>query len=107
MQRNKHEAVSRWEHAAHLYAEIDEREGHARCLQHLGSAEVSEGNLDAALELLEQSKLLRTSDSEILTEYLDAARRTSELPVVAADPPYLKAGTWLKRTFRRFVGGFK
>jgi tetratricopeptide (TPR) repeat protein len=107
MQRNKHEAVSRWEHAAHLYAEIDEREGHARCLQHLGSAEVSEGNLDAALELLEQSKLLRTSDSEILTEYLDAARRTSELPVVPADPPYLKAGTWLKRTFRRFVGGVK
>ncbi|HEY3556932.1 MAG TPA: hypothetical protein VGL05_05705 [Kribbella sp.] len=107
MQRNRHEAVSRWEHAAHLYAEIDEREGHARCLQHLGSAEVRAGNLDAALELLEQSKLLRTTDSEILTKYLDAARRTSELPVVAPDPPYRKAGTWLKRAFRRFVGGLK
>ncbi|HZX05257.1 hypothetical protein, partial [Kribbella sp.] len=107
MQRNRHEAVGRWEHAAHLYAEIDEREGHARCLQHLGSAEVAAGNLEAALLLLEQSQLLRTSESEILTKYLDAARRTSDLPVVVDDPPHRKAGTWLKRAFRRFVGGFK
>ncbi|GAA3140503.1 tetratricopeptide (TPR) repeat protein [Kribbella aluminosa] len=107
MQRNRHEAVGRWEHAAHLYAEIDEGEGHARCLQHLGSAEVTAGNLEAALVLLEQSQLLRTSESELLTKYLDAARRTSDLPAVAEDPPHRKAGTWLKRAFRRFVGGLK
>jgi tetratricopeptide (TPR) repeat protein len=107
MQRNRHEAASRWKHAADLYAEIDEREGHARCLQHLGSAEVIDGNREAALLLLEQSRLLRTSESEILTRYLDAAHRIADVPVVADDPPYVKAGTWLKRTFRRFVGGLK
>ncbi|NUS00109.1 MAG: hypothetical protein HOV67_33230, partial [Kribbellaceae bacterium] len=107
MQRNRHEAVSRWEHAAHLYAEIDEREGHARCLQHLGSAEVVAGNREAALLLLEQSKLLRTTDSEILTRYLDAAQRIADVPEVAEDPPHRKAGTWLKRALRRFVGGLK
>ncbi|NIK56174.1 tetratricopeptide repeat protein [Kribbella shirazensis] len=107
MQRNPHEAISRWKHAAHLYAEIDEREGHARCLQHLGSAHVVDGDLDAALELLEQSALLRTSESEILTRYLDAARKTSEPPVVDDDPPRRTPVTWLKRAFRRFVGGLK
>jgi tetratricopeptide (TPR) repeat protein len=104
MQRNPHEATSRWEHAAHLYAEIDEREGHARCLQHLGSAAVVDGRLDAAVELLEQSALLRTSESEILTKYLDAARRTSELPVVADDPPRRKAAHWFRRLFGRLFG---
>lgn len=110
MRRNQHEAGSRWEHAAHLYAEIDEREGHARCLQHLGSAAVIADELDTALELLERSATLRTSDSEILTKYLDAARRTSELPVVADDPPRRTAVNGLMRllrTVRRFVGGLK
>lgn len=101
MQRNPHEASSRWEQAAHLYAEIDEREGHGRCLQHLGSAEVTAGRLDTALELLEQSALLRTSRSEILTKYLDAARQTTDPPVVADDPPRRTAAHWLKRFFRR------
>ncbi|MFD7156670.1 hypothetical protein ACFV9C_18870 [Kribbella sp. NPDC059898] len=107
MQRNRHEAVSRWEHAADLYAEIDEREGHARCLQHLGSAEVAAGNRETALLLLEQSRELRTSESEILTRYLDAAQRIADVPEVDDDPPHRKAGTWLKRAFRRFVGGLK
>jgi tetratricopeptide (TPR) repeat protein len=101
MQRNRHEATSRWEQAAHLYAEIDEREGHGRCLQHLGSAAVDAGHLDTALELLEQSAVLRTSESEILTKYLDAARQTTEPPVVADDPPHRTAAHWLKRLFRR------
>jgi hypothetical protein len=35
---NPREAVAWWQEAEHLYAEIDEREGQARCLQHLGSA---------------------------------------------------------------------
>ncbi|MET9313924.1 hypothetical protein ABZX12_19090 [Kribbella sp. NPDC003505] len=107
MRRNPHEAGSRWEHAAHLYAEVDERDGHARCLQHLGSAAVIAGDLDKALDLLEQSSMLRTSESEILTKYLDAARRTSELPVVADDPPRRTPRTWLRRALRRFVGGLK
>ncbi|GAA1551314.1 hypothetical protein GCM10009804_05010 [Kribbella hippodromi] len=108
MQRSEHEARSRWEHAAHLYAEVDEPEGRARCLQHLGSAEVADGRLDAALELLEESAQLRTSDSELLAEYLDAARRTASPPLVAADHPGRTPMTWLKRrlrTFKRFVGG--
>ncbi|MEV0791771.1 hypothetical protein [Kribbella sp. NPDC050459] len=107
MRRNPHEAGSRWEHAAHLYAEVDERDGHARCLQHLGSAAVIAGDLDKALDLLEQSSMLRASESEILTKYLDAARRTSELPVVPDDPPRRTPRTWLRRAFRRFVGGLK
>ena len=107
MRRNPHEAGSRWEHAAHLYAEVDERDGHARCLQHLGSAAVIAGDLDKALDLLEQSSMLRTSESEILTKYLDAARRTSELPVVPDDPPRRTPRTWLRRALRRFVGGLK
>ncbi|HEY9335898.1 MAG TPA: hypothetical protein VIQ79_15800 [Kribbella sp.] len=107
MRRNPHEAGSRWEHAAHLYAEVDERDGHARCLQHLGSAAVIAGDLDKALDLLEQSSMLRASESEILTKYLDAARRTSELPVVPDDPPRRTPRTWLRRALRRFVGGLK
>jgi tetratricopeptide (TPR) repeat protein len=103
MQRNRHEAVSRWDHAAHLYAEIDEREGHARCLQHLGSAEVVAGRLSEALELLEQSALLRRTESEILVKYLDAARQTSGLPVVADDVPHRTAG-WLQRLVRSLKG---
>ncbi|MER7251676.1 hypothetical protein [Kribbella sp. NPDC000426] len=103
MQRNPHEAVSRWDHAAHLYAEIDEREGHARCLQHLGSAEVTAGRLSAGLELLEQSALLRTSESEILTKYLEAARQTTQLPVVADDVPRRTTG-WMKRVLRSLKG---
>jgi hypothetical protein len=97
MQRNPHEAVSRWDHAAHLYAEIDEREGHARCLQHLGSAKVTAGRLTAGLELLEQSAMLRTSESQILTKYLEAARQTAAMPVVADDPARRPAVNWLKR----------
>jgi hypothetical protein len=103
MQDNKHEAVSRWDHAAHLYAEIDEREGHARCLQHLGSAEVVAGHLSDALELLEQSAMLRRTESEILVKYLDAARQTSELPVVADDAPR-RTASWLKRLVRSLKG---
>jgi len=100
MQRSPHEAKRWWEHAAHLYAEIDEREGRARCLQHLGSAEVAAGNLDAAVELLEQSAMLRGSESELLTKYLAAARRTSEPPPVPLDPPH-PAVHWLTRRLNR------
>jgi tetratricopeptide (TPR) repeat protein len=103
MQRNPHEAVSRWDHAAHLYAEIDEREGHARCLQHLGSAEVVAGRMTTAVELLEQSAMLRRTESEILVKYLDAARQTSDVPVVTDDAPR-RTATWLRRRLRSLKG---
>ncbi|HET6987744.1 MAG TPA: hypothetical protein VFI00_14060 [Kribbella sp.] len=102
MQRSPHEAKRWWEHAEHLYAEIDEREGRARCLQHLGSAEVAAGRLKPAVELLEQSALLRTSESEVLTKYLDAARQTTEPPVVSDDAPHHTAVSWLSRRLKRF-----
>jgi hypothetical protein len=105
MQRSPHEAKRWWEHAAHLYAEIDEREGRARCLQHLGSAEVAAGNLDAAVELLEQSAMLRGSEGELLTKYLAAARRTSEPPPVPLDPPH-PAVHWFTRRLNRFRNYF-
>lgn len=106
MQRSPHEAKRWWEHAEHLYAEIDEREGRARCLQHLGSAEVAGRRLKAAVELLEQSALLRMSESEILTKYLDAARQTSEPPVVPDDVPRRAAVSWLSRRLKRFQSSF-
>ncbi|HEY4572019.1 MAG TPA: hypothetical protein VIH10_21255 [Kribbella sp.] len=101
MQRSPHEARRWWEHAAHLYAEIDEREGRARCLQHLGSADVAAGRLASARELLEQSELLRTSESELLTKYLDAARQAVDPPVVIEEPPRRTATDWLKRLVKR------
>ncbi|MEU4287059.1 hypothetical protein AB0E63_02455 [Kribbella sp. NPDC026596] len=104
MQRSPHEAKRWWEHAAHLYAEIDEREGRARCLQHLGSAEVAAGHLQPAVELLEQSALLRTSESELLTKYLEAARETAQLPVVPDDTPRHLAVNWLTRSLNRLRG---
>jgi hypothetical protein len=96
MQGNPREAKRWWDHAAHLYAEVDEREGRARCLQHLGSAEVVAGRLASAREYLEQSAMLRTSDSEFLTKYLAAAKQTSDAPVVADYSPG-RTTSWLKR----------
>ncbi|MEV5962918.1 hypothetical protein AB0L70_14215 [Kribbella sp. NPDC051952] len=103
MKRSPHEAKRWWEHAAHLYAEIDEREGRARCLQHLGSAEVTAGNLQDAQVLLEQSALLRTSPSPLLTTYLEAARQTKAPPLITDDPPHHRATTWLRRLRNYFT----
>jgi tetratricopeptide (TPR) repeat protein len=96
MQRSPHEAKGWWEHAEHLYAEIDEREGRARCLQHLGSAEVVAEDLDEARKLLERSALLRQSESELLTKYLEAARQTGKPPEVDPDPVPTDGG-WFRR----------
>jgi hypothetical protein len=101
MQRSPHEAKRWWQHAEHLYAEIDEREGRARCLQHLGSAEVAAGRLDRARELLEQSALLRGAESEILTKYLEAARETADPPRVPDEGPHLAAVSWFRRLLTR------
>ena len=106
MQRSPHEAKRWWQHAEHLYAEVDEREGRARCLQHLGSAEVAAGRLRSARELLEQSALLRTSESEILARYLEAARETAAPPVVAEDAGHRVAVSWLTRRLNRIRNHF-
>ncbi|TDU90580.1 hypothetical protein EV138_4172 [Kribbella voronezhensis] len=104
MQRSPHEARQWWEHAEHLYAEIDEREGRARCLQHLGSAAVLMGELDRARELLEQSALLRGGASEdhpLLLKYLTAAH-DGDVPLIIDETPHRSPTTWLRRLLRRF-----
>jgi tetratricopeptide (TPR) repeat protein len=108
MQRSPHEAKGWWQHAEHLYAEIDEREGRARCLQHLGSAELVAGELDEARKLLERSALLRESESELLTTYLEAARQTGKPPEVGPDPDPALDGNWIRRLLtklRKHFGG--
>ena len=105
MQRSPHEARRWWQHAEHLYAEIDEREGRARCLQHLGSAEVVAGRLSKARELLEQSALLRgdPDDHSTLAKYLEAARETGEVPVVTEEGPRQAAVGWVRRLIERWA----
>jgi tetratricopeptide (TPR) repeat protein len=105
MQRSPHEARRWWQHAEHLYAEIDEREGRARCLQHLGSAEVVAGRLSKARELLEQSALLRgdPDDHPTLAKYLEAARETGEVPVVTEEGPRQAAVGWVRRLIERWM----
>jgi hypothetical protein len=106
MQRSPHEARHWWEHAEHLYAEIDEREGRARCLQHLGSAAVLTGQLDKARDLLEQSALLRGGVSDeypLLMKYLSAAN-DGEVPVVADESPQRAAANWVRRLLGRLRG---
>ncbi|WP_433162868.1 hypothetical protein [Kribbella sp. CA-247076] len=107
MQRSPVEAENWWRHAEHLYAEIDEREGRARCLQHLGSAAVVAGRLDDARELLEQGAMLRQSESDLLTKYLHAARRTGEPPVVVEDERGHVAVSWIRRRLARLRGHFR
>ncbi|TDD30803.1 hypothetical protein E1218_00370 [Kribbella turkmenica] len=107
MLRSPVEARTWWQHAEHLYAEIDEREGRARCLQHLGSAAVVAGELDDAKTLLEQSAMLRQSDSALLAEYLEAARRTGEPPVVADDERGRVAVSRLQRSLARLRDHFR
>lgn len=99
MQRSPLEAKRWWQHAEHLYSEVDEREGRARCLQHLGSAEVVANRPDNALAYLEQSAELRNGDTAhpILTRYLKAARESTAPPTVAEDPPHKAATNWLRR----------
>lgn len=105
MQRSPQEAKRWWQQAEHLYAEVDEPEGRARCLQHLGSAEVVAGRLDNALAYLEQSADLRNGDSghPLLTRYLKAARTPGSPPTITEDPPHRAATTWLRRKLTRWL----
>ena len=86
MQGNPDQAVLWWRQAQCRYAEVEECEGAARCLQHLGSAALSTGGCLAALALLEDSAKLRggTQGHEVLESYLAQARsQVSE----GAEPP--------------------
>jgi hypothetical protein len=109
MQRNPRGATGWWQQAEHLYAEIDEREGRARCLQHLGSAELVAGRAEKARELLELSELLRGGNAghPILTEYLQAAREAGHAPVLLEEHPRVGVGGFrrqLVRLWHRWIG---
>ena len=104
MQRNPQEAKKWWQQAEHLYSEIDELEGQARCLQHLGSAEVVAGRLDNARAILEQSATPRDADSShpILTKYLRATRDpTDPQPAFPEDSPG-HTPSWLHHLLKRW-----
>ena len=105
MQRSPHEAKRWWQHAEHLYAEIDEYEGLARCLQHLGSAEVVAGRLTKGRELLELSASLRGGEAghAVLEKYLKAARETGEAPEIPDEGPRRVAVGWIRRLIDRWL----
>ncbi|WP_020387978.1 hypothetical protein [Kribbella catacumbae] len=104
MQRSPREAKRWWQQAEHLYSEVDEQEGRARCLQHLGSAEVVGKRLDNARAFLEQSADLRGSESghPVLTRYLKAARESTDPPPVPDEAPHRTAASWLRRKLARW-----
>jgi len=104
MLKNPDGAKGWWEHAEHLYAEIEEREGQARCLQHLGSAEVVAGRLDEAKNLLEHSAAWRGYESPTLAKYLAAARKIAATPEVADEGPRGRLATgWIRRLIDRWL----
>jgi tetratricopeptide (TPR) repeat protein len=105
MQRSPQEAKKWWQQAEHLYSEVDEHEGRARCLQHLGSAEVVAKRLDNARVFLEQSAELRGGGTghPILNRYLKAARESGEPPPVPDEAPHRTATNWLRRKLSRWL----
>lgn len=105
MQRSPKEAMRWWRQAAHLYSEVDEPEGRARCLQHLGSAEVVAQRLDNARAYLEQSADLRGGETghPLLTRYLKAARATGEPPPPPEAPPPTSPATWLRQKLTHWL----
>ncbi|WP_328330011.1 hypothetical protein OHA70_07615 [Kribbella sp. NBC_00382] len=105
MQRSPKEAMRWWRQAAHLYSEVDEPEGRARCLQHLGSAEVVAQRLDNARAYLEQSAALRGTETghPLLTRYLKAARTSGEPSPTPEDPPNRSTTNWLRQKLTRWL----
>ncbi|MEV6410756.1 hypothetical protein [Kribbella sp. NPDC051718] len=103
MQRSPKEAKRWWREAANLYTEVDEPEGRARCLQHLGSAELAANLPDNARVFLEQSADLRggTTGHPLLTRYLKAARDSAEQPPPPDPPPHRTPTTWLRQQLTR------
>jgi len=104
LQRSPQEAKRWWQQAEHLYSEVDEPEGRARCLQHLGSAEVVANRLDNARAFLEQSADLRADPSvhPLLTHYLKASREPGDSPPTPDERPRRTPATWLRRKLSRW-----
>jgi tetratricopeptide (TPR) repeat protein len=79
MQGNRPQAEAWWNEAMRLYADIEDREGRGRCLQHLGSAALVRGDAATAVRLLEESVRLRGDVAgQLAARYLAAARRRLE-----------------------------
>jgi tetratricopeptide (TPR) repeat protein len=74
-QGNRPQAAAWWGEATRLYADVADREGHGRCLQHEGSAALAGGNPGRALALLEESTRLRGRTSDLAMRYLAEAGR--------------------------------
>ncbi len=89
LQGNPDGAKRWWRQAEQRYADIDERVGRARCLQHLGAAAFTAGSPARALTLLEASAALRggAAGHEVLEHYLTSARAQVTGPAEAAPPP--------------------
>ena len=89
LQGHHEEATGWWWQAEQHHADIDERVGRARCLQHLGAAALADGDATTALALLERSALLRgdTTEREVLDHYLAEARATLRPPASAPHRP--------------------
>ncbi|HSV67759.1 MAG TPA: hypothetical protein VLJ59_17905 [Mycobacteriales bacterium] len=93
-QDNVREAVAWWQAAERLYADIDEREGRGRCLQHLGSAALANGVVAGLLRrdgesgqavatrLLKESARLRggAEGHQVLQSYLTMAQDGASRP---------------------------
>ena len=109
MQDNPPQAVAWWREAMRLYTDIDEREGRARCLQHLGSAALVGGDPAGARDLLEESARLRGRTGAVAARYLAEARERLGEPAPAPSRDARKqrrAGllALLGRLRRRLVG---
>lgn len=104
MQRNPKEAKQCWKNAEHLYSEIGETEGQARCLQHLGSADLVANLHDEARKHLEKSATLRGGEAghPTLTRYLEAAR-ASTTPSADDTPPPKTTKSRLHRLLTRWL----
>jgi tetratricopeptide (TPR) repeat protein len=74
MQGNRPQAEAWWNEAMRLYADIDDRQGRGRCLQHLGSAAQARGDAATAVPLLEESIRLRDGAGQLAARYLAVAR---------------------------------
>lgn len=104
MRQSSQEAIAWWRRAERLYADVDEREGRARCLQHLGSAAWLEGRTDRAVELLEHSALLRggADGHDVLEHYLRLARGDqADDPDPDPEPPPPRR--WWKALISRWI----
>jgi hypothetical protein len=111
-QDNPREAVAWWRHAERLYSDVADREGRARCLQHLGSAALRSASVATLLRhtdeaasgvarrLLEESARLRTgSQGHLVLEYYLRLAGDG----VGGGEPVVDRTVPLRRAWRRFT----